>query len=256
MITLQELIDYLKIPADEQEAVSEFLKTGISFAKSFFSNECNRSFEYSDENSEVLDYDGCDKIYLRVNPITDVTAIKYYSNDTYSDLIETADIETSIRLNESYFKFRSYQGANELQITYKGGYKFQTLTGTISASIGTATVTGSGTAFTTELEAGDKIMVEGFTRTVLAIGSNTSLTVTENFPETVSAVTFILNTYPDDIRLAVMKLAAYHYQESSNGNNLLYLSSKNVSLGGGTGSDVYKKCDIKSTVEKYRFINI
>lgn len=54
-----------------------------------------------------------------------------------------------------------------------------TLTGTVSTS-GT-TVTGSGTAFETEILIGDTILIEGQERTVTAISSNTSLTVNSSF---------------------------------------------------------------------------
>ena len=55
-----------------------------------------------------------------------------------------------------------------------------TLTGSIDPAAST-TVPGSGTAFTTELMIGDEILVTGETRTVSAIASPTSLTVTSAF---------------------------------------------------------------------------
>ena len=52
-----------------------------------------------------------------------------------------------------------------------------TLTGSINVTGTNTTVPGSGTAFTTELSVGDEILVSSETRTVSAIASDTSLTV-------------------------------------------------------------------------------
>jgi hypothetical protein len=66
------------------------------------------------------------------------------------------------------------------------------LTGTVAKNA-TATVTGSGTAFLSQLVAGDVIRIPGGTstedRTVLAIASDTSLTVTAAFTTTASGQT-------------------------------------------------------------------
>jgi len=56
------------------------------------------------------------------------------------------------------------------------------LTGTTAWTSGSATVTGTGTAFSTELAAGDKLVApNGTTVTILSVGSNTSLTLTANY---------------------------------------------------------------------------
>ncbi len=52
-----------------------------------------------------------------------------------------------------------------------------TRTGTATIAIGSTTVTGSGTAFATELAVGDEILINGERRTVLFITSATVLTV-------------------------------------------------------------------------------
>lgn len=66
------------------------------------------------------------------------------------------------------------------------------LTGTVSKTAGSATLTGSGTAFTTELSVGQVISVPGVAtekRVVTAIASNTSLAVSANFANTASGQT-------------------------------------------------------------------
>ena len=57
-----------------------------------------------------------------------------------------------------------------------------TLTGSIDPAAST-TVTGSGTAFLTEVSVGDELVVSGETRIVTAIASNTSLTVSIAFSD-------------------------------------------------------------------------
>lgn len=66
------------------------------------------------------------------------------------------------------------------------------LTGTVSKTAGSATLTGSDTSFTTELSVGQVISVPGGAtekRVVTAIASNTSLTVSANFTNTASGQT-------------------------------------------------------------------
>lgn len=67
-------------------------------------------------------------------------------------------------------------------------YQAVAITGTISATNGSATVTGSGTSFTTALAVGQKVRFGSDTSfamyTVSAIGSNTSLTLTGNYTGT------------------------------------------------------------------------
>lgn len=64
-------------------------------------------------------------------------------------------------------------------------------TGTITAGTGAATVTGVGTAFTTQVAVGDKIIASGVViGTVLSIASATALTLTANAAAVVTAGTF------------------------------------------------------------------
>lgn len=68
------------------------------------------------------------------------------------------------------------------------------LTGTISINNGSATITGVGTAFLAELTPDDQIIIEGFPEeeyNVKEITSNTSMTITENFPfDSITGATF------------------------------------------------------------------
>ena len=77
------------------------------------------------------------------------------------------------------FTMNNSLGEYGLYIKLTRGDTF-TLTGSIDPAAST-TVPGSGTTFTTELSIGDEILVSGETRTVSAIASTTSLTVTSAF---------------------------------------------------------------------------
>ena len=61
------------------------------------------------------------------------------------------------------------------------------LTGTLTATNGSATVTGSGTLFVSELTFGDIITLSGVAYTVQSVASNTSLNLTANFAGTTSS---------------------------------------------------------------------
>jgi len=62
-----------------------------------------------------------------------------------------------------------------------------TLTGTLTVTNSSATVTGSGTLFVSELTFGDIITLSGVAYTVQSVASNTSLTLTANFAGTTSS---------------------------------------------------------------------
>lgn len=91
------------------------------------------------------------------------------------------------------------------------------LTGTADPN-GTTTLVGSGTLFLTELSIGDQITVNGETRTVSAIASNTSLTVNTAFSDTVST--------------GITKKSADLIVQNSSGNvDFIVQESGNVGIG-------------------------
>lgn len=65
-----------------------------------------------------------------------------------------------------------------------GVFKTQ-LSGHVSATMGTATLTGASTDFVTELAVGDIILIGDYTYTVKAIGGATTLTIMELFGENI-----------------------------------------------------------------------
>lgn len=58
------------------------------------------------------------------------------------------------------------------------------ITGTIGATVGSPTLTGSGTAFLTQLSPDDQLDIQGTKYTIASVASDTSLTLTENFSAT------------------------------------------------------------------------
>ena len=72
-----------------------------------------------------------------------------------------------------------------------GTAQSENLTGTVSVTSGSATVTGSGTTFTSDFQVGDVIAVSGAqNRRITTISSDTSLAVESNFSATVSGANF------------------------------------------------------------------
>ncbi len=64
---------------------------------------------------------------------------------------------------------------------------YQTKTGTVAVTSGSATITGSGTAFTSEFAVGDDILINGEQFLVLSIATDTSMTADGNFASSASS---------------------------------------------------------------------
>jgi hypothetical protein len=107
------------------------------------------------------------------------------------------------------------------------------LTGTIDPAAST-TVTGVGTAFTTELVVGDRITVTGETRTVTAIATTTSLTVDTAFTDNAN------DTAPD-------KLAAQLIIKDSS-DNVDFIVQDNGYVGIGTATPA-ELLDVEGNIE-------
>ena len=90
-------------------------------------------------------------------------------------LLKAVEIPKGATLIYDDIKFSNASGQFGLYIKLTDGATF-TLTGSIDPTAST-TVTGVGTLFLSEVSVGDEILVSAETRTVSAITSNTSLTV-------------------------------------------------------------------------------
>ncbi|HSA05743.1 MAG TPA: phage tail protein [Candidatus Gastranaerophilales bacterium] len=65
-------------------------------------------------------------------------------------------------------------------------------TGTVSVTSGSKTVTGSGTKFKNEVKVGDQVTINGESKDVTEVSSDTSLTVASNFSSTASSQTMVV----------------------------------------------------------------
>lgn len=64
------------------------------------------------------------------------------------------------------------------------------ITGTVTVTNGSATVTGSGTSYLAQLSRDDKLVIEGVEYTIASVSTNTSLSLTENYTgNTASGIT-------------------------------------------------------------------
>ena len=70
---------------------------------------------------------------------------------------------------------------------------YQSKTGTVSVTSGSATITGSGTSFTSEFAVGDDILINGEQFLVLSIAGDTSMTADANFQSSASSQTIKKN---------------------------------------------------------------
>jgi len=124
---------------------------------------------------------------VRVISLTNVQKVSDCKVDLYIEkqtvgkfyLLKNVKIPFGVTLIYDEIKFSNAADEFGLYIKLTDGATF-TLTGEIDPAA-SATVPGSGTAFLSEISIGDEIVVQGETRTVSAIASDTSLTVTSAF---------------------------------------------------------------------------
>ena len=102
-------------------------------------------------------------------------------------LLKSIKIPYGVTLFHDIKSFNNKSGEFGLYIKLTKGTTF-TLTGSINPTAST-TLTGSGTAFLSELSVGDEIVVSSETRIVTAIASDTSLTVSVATTDTANDTT-------------------------------------------------------------------
>jgi len=113
-----------------------------------------------------------------------------------------------------------------------------TIAGTVSITNGSATVTGTGTAFTTALAVGMVIRFNaqtGTNYTILSIASNTSLTLTANYGGTTNASTTIRGVRESDAYI-VGTSPAGDWSTFAKGDLVVWTGSAWTKLLTGTGS--------------------
>ena len=109
--------------------------------------------------------------------------------------------------------FLKYDGSNIIGANPGAGANI-TGTGTVTTSIGSPTVTGSGTKFTVELQPGYLIVVNSETQRILSIASDTSLTTTANWAgaNAGAAFTYIISVKYRPFDRTVVKTSSFTVQ--------------------------------------------
>lgn len=128
-----------------------------------------------------------DTVAFPTDPVNEAAARKQVQ-DVFDQLRDYLNNTVITKLNSTTL---NDSGADNISAKEISGLVVN-LTGTVSKTGGNATLTGTGTLFTTELVVGNLVTVPGTSnelKKVTAIASNTSLTVDSNFTNTASVQT-------------------------------------------------------------------
>tara|TARA_R100001443_G_scaffold66463_1_gene75518 strand:- start:110 stop:628 length:519 start_codon:yes stop_codon:yes gene_type:complete len=128
-------------------------------------------------NVSSISLTNVDSSTTTVDSVVDLYIEKSLTGKFY--LLKGVSIPVGATLLHDIKGFNNKAGEFGLYMKLTKGTTF-TLTGTIDPAA-SVTVTGSGTAFLSEVSVGDEIVVSGETRIVSAIASDTSLTVSVAF---------------------------------------------------------------------------
>lgn len=128
-------------------------------------------------NVSSISLTNVDSSTTTVDSVVDLYIEKSLTGKFY--LLKSVSIPVGATLLHDIKGFNNKVGEFGLYMKLTKGTTF-TLTGTIDPAA-SVTVTGSGTAFLSEVSVGDEIVVSGETRIVSAIASDTSLTVSVAF---------------------------------------------------------------------------
>jgi hypothetical protein len=109
-------------------------------------------------------------------PIQEVLSTLWVETGNNTGVFEkylSIDYNVTSAMNNALLASLSLAGSGEL-----GRFFSQRITGTINATSASATITGNGTLFTTELQVGDTLQMAHLPRIIQSIESDTSLTLT------------------------------------------------------------------------------
>jgi len=260
MITLAQLKLYLNIPDSDTDNDS-YLKGVISKAQSHLESYLNWESLQETEYTKKYNYLNIQRIVdniinLRCRGVTEITGWVYRDSDNNESNLFSGDNtitnSTEIIGDNSVKVFKKiYLGEMFHIITFNAGYTFETLTGTVSTTIGDATVTGVGTAFETELAVNDYVIVGNERKKVLSITDGTHFECTDTFYSANSGVSITLTTLPDIIREKMEEVGAVIFKNSYRGDGTLRESSKTMNQGGQSTTIALKKLDL-SELDVYR----
>lgn len=107
------------------------------------------------------------------------------------DIGQDTDVSASNLLADSGY---TYYRRIRSDITFPASV---TLTGTASVSSGSATITGSGTSFLSELMAGNSVVINGESKVILSVTNDAVATATSNFSSSASTQSINLSSSPN-----------------------------------------------------------
>jgi len=251
MITLAQIKQYLGLT---ESTYDSFLNDVILMSKSHIEDYLNWENLADTQYIKKYDYQYTQKIldntiHLGMRAVSSVSAWVYYDSDRNETELFTGDNtvanSTDIIGDCSIKVYKGvYLGEKVHKITFNAGYVFSNLTGTVTTAIGDATVTGVGTAFTTELSVDDYIIVGNEKKQVLSITDNTHLETVDTFYSVNSGVAITKTTLPDGIRRAFLECGAVIFKNSYQSDGTLRESGRTINQGGQSVTINLKNLDL------------
>lgn len=176
--------------------------------------------------------------------VTFTSGIATISSTDSSETFVGTGVLSSTQKNNNYLVVINNSGAN---------VETSSLTGTVSVSAGATAVTGSGTAFTTQVNVGDVIKINSLSRKISAITSDTALTLSASHTTGATANTFtkILPTG------SVVPLANYGGTGSTRTINVSSPSTLQIDIKENATftAEVYAAMDRANAREKNKVLN-
>ena len=280
MIDLEDLKLYLNLSVTRDK--DTILLSSIRQATSILESLFNRELVYG-ERTEFTDLNILGRrltnFYLTCYPVFSISSIQKYNCalNAYDDLILPVDIPSStlFKPGGEILNLRSISPKHletELKVVYIGGYRNIKGNGTISTTLNSNVITGSGTNFIRDNIIGDEIKVNGIIRKVTSISSTTLMTVSEEFFITQSGQEYRISNVPEDLQQGITYLAALNYLSSSFAHESTGLSSVSVNLSTLDDNNLisiidgnrylipsrytFTSLDLKNLINKYRRRNI
>ena len=218
---------------------------------------------FDQSNSSVNMFDL--RYQLRLHDLYDFTSVSYVSYEITMQHIRTLNLLFSgtpqIRFNRKMDKL--YLDIDWTRDVAVGDWIIiecyrvlnpdnTTLTGVASISNTSNTVTGTGTTFSTEVSIGDEIVINGESKRIVAIDSNTSLNVSSSYASAQTTQTMTLTGYPDVWNDRVLKAYATAKIKQQWGTNMKKFSG--IQMPGGVtlnGKEIYDEATLEiDTIEE------
>ena len=171
-------VDQLTSIDSEQELVDVFWKPNNTVANDWFSAANFLAYANNLWIVRVVNDSNANTALRATNASAGSAGFLVRNDDEYSSSFDTGILQTSFNTGPWIAKFAGAMG-NSLKVAVcpsAAAYQ-STLTGTVSITANTTTVTGSGTNFTAQVVGGDLLVVNGETHSVTAVTNTTQLTL-------------------------------------------------------------------------------